>query len=525
MPAYTTFGLGFLSRIGAFLNSLPIGYGRILLTIVAVVVSWRIVYAFFFSPLRSIRGPKLARLTPLRAIYNRFPSRVIEAALADYRAYGDLYVSKPNTVTLSHPQDVRAVLGAPDARKIDVYHGLNDPIMANLVTFSVPGLASRRRRQLGPYFTHGYLARMEPLILRNGVHAIKAKWDRMIEQQGGTAEVNYRQDIQLATFSIMSALAFGRDCNSLETGDSTVMDWVAATAVYVAVRINFNFLMKIPFSLLIRRWIKQHNDFVQYGKESVANRKEMLAANPGEQKPADMLQAFIDAEDPESKGKMTSVEVQAESVGMQLAGSETTAASLTWCLHLLTLYPEHLRRVVDEVRQFPLDHLITYSDCRTSLPFLESFIYEMLRYTPITSGFMPRILAKGITLQNQYLPPGTQVAFNLIALNNREDCWQDPDKFIPDRFMGNEDAKRNIFAFSYGPRNCIGKNLAWLEMVTILANLLKDYDVAAPEDAVYGPQNVDERGLPRVMPSKCHIVFTPTNPDRDCRIVISKCVD
>lgn len=520
MTASSIDGLGLLAHSHSTLREF--GYLRVITTIFGLWITWRLTYAILLSPLRRIRGPFIARLTPFRALYARAPGRVIKAALADYNTYGDIYVSKPNTISISHPEDVRTVLRSH--QKIDVYHGLNDPVMANLVTFSEPSLASRRRRQINPYFNHSYLTKMEPLILRHGIQALKNKWDRLIESNGNehqSVEINYRHDLQLATFDIMSALAFGREFHSLATNNVTIVDWISATAVYIGVRINFNLLMVFPFSLLIKRWLKMYRDFVQYGKESVADRKSMLAN--GIEKPVDLLQAFIDAEDPESKVKMSSTEIQAESVGMQLAGSETTAASLTWALHLLTLYPEHLERASNEVRgQFELSHLITYSECQ-SLPFLESFLYEMLRYTPITSGFMPRFsYTYGLTLQGHYIPPDTDIAFNLIAMNNRTDVWEEPEKFIPDRFIDNKDLKRNVFAFSYGPRSCIGRNLAWIEMMTILANLLKDYDIALPSDSAFGPHNVDERGVPRLMPSTCHIVFAPTCPDRDCRLVVSK---
>jgi helvolic acid biosynthesis cytochrome P450 monooxygenase len=485
---------------------------------------WKLVYALFFSPLRNVPGPVLARLTPLRAIYNRLPRRVTKATLADFRKYGDIYVSKPDTVTISHPQDVRAVLGAMDSWKINVFKNLTDPVMRNLVTFSNHRLASQRRRQISPFLNSpGYLAKMESTIIKHGIQALAAKWERQLDDAGdeGFIEINYRSDTQLATFNIMSALAFGRD-HSTNSDGASILDWISATAVYIGVSINFKSLTTFPFSILIRSSLNKYRGFVEYGEQSVDQRKKALAEGI-EEKPADMLQAFIDAEDPDSKVKMTSVEVQAESVGMQLAGSETTSASLTWALHLLTLYPEACRRATEEVRsRFVPDHLVTYSDSRNNLPFLESLVYEVFRYAPITSGFLPRHSERSFELQGHYIPAGTIIAFNLLALNNRPDCWEEPEKFIPDRFMGDEESKKKIFAFSYGPRSCVGRNLAWMEVMTILANLLKDYDITLPKNSSFGPENKDENGLPRLMPSQCHIVFSPTHPDRDCRLRMSR---
>ncbi|KAG9249490.1 cytochrome P450 [Emericellopsis atlantica] len=519
--------LDILEALGEQLQSTMVtnNLTTLFLSISGAYLMWKLMYAFFLSPLRRVPGPVLARLSSLPFIYKRLPKRVAKATLADFHKYGDIYVSKPNTVTISHPSDVKAVLGAADSWKWNVYGNLTDPVMRNLVTFSDPHLACQRRRQMSPFLSSpGYLAKMESIIIQHGIQALKDKWDWQLDEAGGkgSIEVNYRNDTQLATFNIMSALAFGRDPFPGPDAGAGIVDWISATAVYIGVSINFKPLMTFPLSYMIRSWLKKYQEFVSFGRESVELRREALSQGV-DTKPADILQAFIDAEDPDSKVNMSPVEVHAESVGMQLAGSETTSASVTWALHLLTLYPDALRHAQDEVRGcFARDHMVTYADSRASLPFLESFVYEVFRYAPITSGFMPRHSERAMEIQGQHIPAGTMVAFNLLALNNRPDFWDEPHKFIPDRFLKDPDAKKNIFAFSYGPRSCIGRNLAWMEIMTILANLLKDYDIGLPEDSLFGPENKDESGRPKLMPSQCHIVFAPTHPERDCRIRLSR---
>lgn len=52
---------------------------------------------------------------------------------------------------------------------------------------------------------------------------------------------------------------------------------------------------------------------------------------------------------------------------------------------------------------------------------------------------------------------------------------------MPESSPENKEFKRNIFAFSCGPRSCLGRGLAWMEMMTILANIVKDYNPCVPE--------------------------------------------
>ncbi|KAI8318520.1 hypothetical protein GQ54DRAFT_314406, partial [Martensiomyces pterosporus] len=66
------------------------------------------------------------------------------------------------------------------------------------------------------------------------------------------------------------------------------------------------------------------------------------------------------------------------------------------------------------------------------------------------------------------------------------------------------------------------RNLAWIEILTTLANLFNAYDFALPEDALFTPDNLDRYGQPVIMPQRMAIVNGPRFPERDCQVVISK---
>jgi cytochrome P450 len=500
------------------------GYARLLATSLAFILAWRITYELFFSPLHKISGSIFARLSAKYSILRRVLADGASSVLADYNTYGDIYVHKPNGISISDPKDIRAVLSSQQFRKTDIYKTLDILDNPSVFTTTDPTHASSRRRQIGPFLNHGYLSRMEPLVIRYSILAIKRKWDERLQETGGMPiTVNYRNDTQYATFDTIGALAFGREFNSLANDDPKVIRWIEATGFYLGMTKNFPFLNVYPFSRLISKQKSMFDAFIDYSKDSVAKRKDLLS-NRAEEKPIDLLQAFIDAEDSESKIKMQPHEVQTESIAMQLAGSESTSFVTSWVIHLLTLYPNHLNRVIQEVRgRFPLGHLIVLAECRTELPYLEACIYETLRYSPITSGFMPRIsYNNGVTIQGHYIPPGVEVAINLIGVHNNKKVWKDPHLYDPTRFLNDPDAQRNVFAFSYGHRNCIGRHLAFMEIMIIIANIFKDYDISLPEDTIYGPHNIDEFGHPRIMPTRSTLFTTPKYPERDCRLVISK---
>lgn len=492
-----------------------------------LVLGYRLIYQLFFSPLRRIPGSIWSRLFASHSVLKRVLADGAKSVQQDYEAHGDIYVLKPNGISISNPKDIKTVLTSYDFVKTDVYKMLDIKGRPSIFTTRVAAQASQRRRQIGPYMNHGYLSRMEPLILQYSIVAIKKKWDALLGEAGGDhVTVNFRNDTQYATFDTVGMLSFGREFHALENNDPSIIRWIEATGFYLGMTKNFPLLNWYPFSRLIKGKKTAFESFVSYADKSVEQRRAAVedghAANP---KPVDLLQAFLDAEDPEAeKARMTPHEVSTESIAMQLAGSESTSFVVSWVLHLLTLYPKFFNRAVEEVRsQFAQDYLVGFDDCNKKLPFLTACIYETLRYSPITSGFMPRVnRSNGIVIQGHYIPPGTEIAVNIIGAHANKDVWDRPHLYVPTRFLDNEEAKRNVFAFSYGHRNCIGKNLAWMEMMVILANILKDYDISLPKGSFCGPHNTDEMGRPRIMPTKSTLFTTPKYPERDCLIVVSK---
>ncbi|KAJ1933160.1 hypothetical protein FBU59_006124 [Linderina macrospora] len=242
-----------------------------------------------------------------------------------------------------------------------------------------------------------------------------------------------------------------------------MVNWVKDTFTHLGICFSFPLLNSFPFSILVRPWKRGYDAVAAYAIESVDMRRKYLASH--RDKPVDLLQTIIDAVDPESKTRMTERQVQAECLDMLLAGSETGASTMMWTIHLLMLHPQYYRRVVDEVHIF----------------------------------------------------------VSIAGAHNNPAVWAHPLVYNPERFINNQEAKRNLFTFGSGVRICPGRHLAVLEMMSILANMIKDYDMAVPEDYVRrGPNVLDENGNPKLMESLQFLAAIPVNPKRDCRLIITR---
>jgi cytochrome P450 len=158
-----------------------------------------------------------------------------------------------------------------------------------------------------------------------------------------------------------------------------------------------------------------------------------------------------------------------------IAGSETTATTLSGATYLLAKNPEVYAKLVDEIRsRFTSQAEITIDEVNT-LPYLIAVFQEALRYyPPVATGF-PRVVPKGgDTISGHYMPEGTAVYVSQHAAYHSERNYKDPEAFVPERWLGDEkykDDKRETWnPFSFGPRNCLGKK--YVALVSLYSSLL-----------------------------------------------------
>lgn len=181
---------------------------------------------------------------------------------------------------------------------------------------------------------------------------------------------------------------------------------------------------------------------------------------------------------------MSVEEIQANSYVIIIGGSETTATLLSGCLFLLLTNPETYSTLVDEVRSsFKSEKDITFNNV-SSLKYLLAVLNESLRRYPPIPGALPRTIpnTSGATVSGHHIPVGTGVSVYQWAANHSPANFSDPLLFKPERWLPNNeqyaaDKREACQPFSYGPRNCVGKNLAYMEMRIILARVLWNFEV------------------------------------------------
>ena len=167
---------------------------------------------------------------------------------------------------------------------------------------------------------------------------------------------------------------------------------------------------------------------------------------------------------------------------MLMAGHETTSNQLTWIIVEITRRPEVLLLIQAELDQaFPYYEDILDADklLKADLKYLNRVINEAMRVNPVVAGGILREVGSDIEHEGMLIPKGSTAIIHYYSLF-RSSISQ-PDEFLPDRW---DEAHpeypllKSLFVpFSLGKRNCMGMNLALLEIKIVLASLFRSFDV------------------------------------------------
>ena len=283
------------------------------------------------------------------------------------------------------------------------------------------------------------------------------------------------------TFDLIGDLAFGDSFGCLE--NARTHPWIAgvygniANGVFAAAVRAFG-PSRLLALLVPKRLIKLRLENYRYTSEKISQRIHMGSAR------GDFFDKVL--EKPEEDGGMTIKELESNASSIVLAGSETTATMLSGTVFHLLSNPLILEKLTRELRTaFKSEDEITIRSS-SEQKYLLAVLSESMRLYPPVPAFSGRFVPPpGDTVAGEYLPGGTVIQFNHVAAYRMESNFARPNEFLPQRWIGDAEFESDntpaFQPFSVGPRNCIGRNLAYAEMRLITARLLWRFDLAIAE--------------------------------------------
>ncbi|KAK7907114.1 hypothetical protein WMY93_015726 [Mugilogobius chulae] len=211
------------------------------------------------------------------------------------------------------------------------------------------------------------------------------------------------------------------------------------------------------------------------GAQWINDRKK--ATQNGEDVPKDILTQIIKSAGEEENMTKEDEEIMLDNfVTFFIAGQETTANQLAFCIMELERHPEildKLKQEVDDIIGMKRD--ISYDDLG-NLTYLTQVLKETLRLYSTAPG-TNREIPVDMDINGIHIPAGVSAMFFSYVTGRMEKFFKDPLKFDPDRF--HPDAPKPYYCyypFALGPRSCLGINFAQMEAKVVMAKLLQRFD-------------------------------------------------
>jgi cytochrome P450 len=199
----------------------------------------------------------------------------------------------------------------------------------------------------------------------------------------------------------------------------------------------------------------------------------------------DLLSLLLAARDEEDGKGMSDQQLRDEAITLFVAGFETSAINLSWILHLISKHSE----VGDKLRAEVGDQPVGAADM-PRLKYVERVVNEAMRLYP-PAWIMDRIALEDIELGGYHIAEGTDVWVSPWVLHRDPRFWERPLEFDPDRWQ-NDLAKKLpkfvYFPFGGGPRVCIGNAFAMMEVVLVIATLMRRFRFEAIDGKVPVPE-------------------------------------
>uniref|UniRef100_A0A1I8P471 Cytochrome P450 n=1 Tax=Stomoxys calcitrans TaxID=35570 RepID=A0A1I8P471_STOCA len=365
----------------------------------------------------------------------------------------------------------------------------DDPLTGNLLFLD--GERWRvLRHKISPVFTSGKMKFMFPTVVGVG-EKLEMACLKSMETHNSIVEV--KDLCARYTTDVIGTCAFGLECNSLidpqaefrRMGRSVFENPRHKAAVQGFMFTNPKLAQKLRMKNfrdeVAEFFLKAVKETVEYRQKNNIRRNDFMDMMIEMKEQRDKLVAQghkVDEEDMASG--LILEQLAAQAMVFFLAGFDTSSTTMSFCLYELALNPE----VQEKLRQEIIDVLkkhqnqVSY-ECIKEMHYMDMVVAETLRKYSVTPHLVRTCVNDyQVPNTNIVLEKGLRVILPVDAIHRDPDLYPDPEKFDPERFLPEEQAKRHpssYLPFGDGPRNCIGMRFGKMQARVGLISLLRKF--------------------------------------------------
>ncbi|KAF8893218.1 cytochrome P450 monooxygenase pc-bph [Gymnopilus junonius] len=435
-----------------------------------------------------------------------------------HQKYGPIVRLAPNHVSVAIPDALGIVYGHGNGALKSNFYDAFVSIERGVFNTRDREEHTRKRKIVSHIFSQKNVVEFVPHI-RLYVGMLLNQWDRLYDQalkglsgpegegwkgEGGRLWLDSLPWANYLAFDIVGDLAFGapfgmiaaaRDLAVVPKNQEDAMNsYGSSKSVEVmeipAVKIlNGRGEYSMSMGVLPPSWrpLVRHLPWYKKGGQDVKNLAGIAImavakrlATPTDR--VDLLSKLQEARDGDGN-PMGRAELTAEALTLLIAGSDTTSNSTCAILYYLARNrqaQDKLHKELDE-QLGAEDELVATDQQIKLLPYLNACIDEGLRLHSTSALGLPRVVPEGgLTIMDEYFPAGTVLSVPSFSIHRDKAIWgENIEDFRPERWFERDqaDIQRTFNPFSVGPRACVGRNLAYLELQIIVASIMRRFDI------------------------------------------------
>ncbi|KAF7510923.1 hypothetical protein GJ744_005753 [Endocarpon pusillum] len=424
-----------------------------------------------------------------------------------HKRLGPVVRIQPNHVSIADPDAIQSVYGHGNGFTKSEYYDAFLLVRPGLFSTRDRNEHSRKRKIVSHTFSAKSIGQFERYIHGN-LELFEKKWNGICETQAdsqtGYASIDALDYCHYLAFDIIGDLAFGAPFGMLEKGRDEAevqklpnSEITPVPAVEVLNRRGelSGTLGCLPQLIPYARYLP--DPFFSKGVKAWGNlagiavaRVEARLQNPDTGR-VDLLARLMEGQD-EKGEKLGRQELTAEAITQLAAGSDTTSNTSCALLYWVLTTPGVVENLQKELDAAIEPGVPSFNQIK-ELKYLNNVFQETLRIHSTVSLGLPRltpIAAPGqpspppVEILGHKFPPGTSLSVTSYTIHHSKSIWgDDADEFVPDRWDRITERQKNSFIpFSYGPRACIGRNVAEMEIACIAATVFRNFEFQMQQD-------------------------------------------
>lgn len=381
--------------------------------------------------------------------------------------FGDAFTFRfpqtPPIAILSDPDAVKTIFtGDPEQLRAGEANVVLEPLMGTDSLLLLDGQRHLRERRLMMPPFHGERMQAYGRTMRDVTRSSLARWPR-------GAPIRFHDRAQSITLDVILRTVFGASERATELrGALSTLISISSSPILLLPVFQVAMGVLTPWARIVRQ-LEEVDRLILAQIEA-----RRAAAARGEH--GDDVLGMLLAARHEDGSPMSAKELRDEMVTLLVAGHETTATSLAWMFHWLSILPDVQARARDEVRRVAGPDGLVAPERVAELTYLDGVVKETLRLNPVVP-LVARVLHEDTSIGGRVLPRGAVAAPSIFVTHRRKDHWPDPERFDPMRFVDKKVSPYAFFPFGGGTRRCLGMAFALYEMKMVAATILASLEV------------------------------------------------